>query len=68
MLEKLCLTTFEAAEVANVSRSFIYKSIAEGRGPRYRKAGTRTLILKSDLIKWLESLPDARQDALQADG
>lgn len=59
-MERLAFTIFEAAESANISRSLIYKHIANGTGPRFRKAGNRTLILREDLIVWLRTLPDNR--------
>lgn len=61
-MEHLSFTLYEAAEVAGVSRSLIYKTIGEGRGPRFRKAGNRTILLKEDLEAWLRSLPYARPD------
>jgi excisionase family DNA binding protein len=58
-MEQLTYSVSEAAEAANISHSFLYKCVANGVGPRFRKAGTRTLILKSDLEEWLRSLPEA---------
>jgi hypothetical protein len=47
-----------------VSRSKIYQDIASGRLIA-RKHGRRTIILHTDLVKYLESLPkaDARREA-----
>jgi excisionase family DNA binding protein len=61
-VDKLAFTIDEAVEAANISRSFLYKLIAEKRGPVFRKAGNRTLILKQDLERWLKSLPTTRSD------
>lgn len=56
-MDRLALTLYEACEVANVPQSLIYRSLAAGTGPKFRKAGNRTLILKEDLEAWLRTLP-----------
>jgi hypothetical protein len=56
-MERLAFSLFEAAEAANLSRAQIHRFIIEGRGPRFRKAGRRTIILRSDLEEWLRTLP-----------
>lgn len=61
-MELLAYTIHQAADAANISRSLIYKCIGAGLVPRFRKAGTRTIILKEDLEAWLRSLPSARPD------
>jgi len=59
-MEQLAYTLHQAADAANISRSLIYKCIGAGLGPRFRKAGNRTILLKEDLEAWLRSLPYAR--------
>lgn len=66
-MEKLAFTIPEAVEAANISRSFLYKLIAEKRGPVFRKAGNRTLILKRDLEHWLKTLPTTRSNETRED-
>lgn len=48
----------EAASQIGLSRSKIYLLIKGGE-LRARKAGRRTLVLASDLQRWLDSLPTA---------
>jgi excisionase family DNA binding protein len=53
---KVAFTIKEAARASGISRSLIY--VAIGRGAlEARKCGARTLILDSDLRKFLRSLP-----------
>ena len=56
MPEALAHSVDEAAEVANLGRSFIYEEIRAGRLVA-RKAGSRTLILHPDLVNYLANLP-----------
>jgi predicted DNA-binding transcriptional regulator AlpA len=50
----------DAAESAGISRSLLYRLIAEGKGPRVRKIGRRSVVLVEDRDSWLRSLvPDA---------
>jgi len=51
-MEKLGFTVPEAA-----AQTSIYKAIRQGR-LRIRKYGTRTIITRTDLASFLESLPD----------
>jgi excisionase family DNA binding protein len=48
----------EAVEVAGISRSKLYEFIADG-SLIARKAGTKTIILRGDLMAFLASLPRA---------
>jgi excisionase family DNA binding protein len=57
-MTKLAATINEAVEMSGLSRSAIYRAIKEERIPK-RKNGARTLILVSDLEKFLTSLPAA---------
>jgi excisionase family DNA binding protein len=64
---KIAFTIKEAAHASGLSRSLLYLAI--GRGELHaRKCGARTLILDSDLRKFLRNLPrfikaDARPEA-----
>lgn len=61
---KLAFSVSEAVEISGISRSFLYKCIAQGKGPKFRKAGSRTLILRSDLEAWLKNLPLNSRDSI----
>jgi len=53
---KIAFTVKEAARVSGLSRSLLYIAIARG-ALLARKCGARTLILDSDLRRFLSSLP-----------
>lgn len=57
--------TVNLAEVASrkdvsaftgISMPTLARWAIEGKGPRFRKAGSRCLYLRSDVLAWLESL------------
>lgn len=50
---KLAYTVPEAACLISISRSRLYESIMEGRGPEVTKVGARTLITHNALEAWL---------------
>lgn len=53
---KVAFTIKEAAHVSGLSRSLLY--VAIGRGALHaRKCGARTLILDTDLLRFLRKLP-----------
>lgn len=52
----IAYTILEAARKARISRAFLYKQIADGRLPA-RKLGSRTIILRADLVAYLEGSP-----------
>jgi excisionase family DNA binding protein len=52
------LSPVEAAVVAGVGRTNIFKLIAEGALPA-RKIGKKTIILRADLMAFLKNLPRA---------
>lgn len=54
--KKLALNVAEAAVFSGVCRDMIYEAIRNGQ-LRARKAGRRTLILRSDLEAYLRNLP-----------
>jgi hypothetical protein len=54
--EPLALRIGDAAKVAAISRSLMYKLISQGKGPRVRKIGARRMILTNDLASWLAVL------------
>ncbi len=60
--DKLAHSIDESCAIAGVGRSFIYAAIAAG-DLTARKAGRRTLILRSDLEAWLAGLPTATEAA-----
>lgn len=47
----------EAAKVSGTSKTKIYEALNEGR-LRARKCGASTIILRHDLLGWLNSLPE----------
>jgi hypothetical protein len=53
---KIAYTVREAVQASGLSRSSLYIAIASG-ALRVRKCGARTLILDSDLRRFLRSLP-----------
>jgi excisionase family DNA binding protein len=53
------LSVPEACVVAGVSRSTLYIELSKG-SIKAKKLGGRTLILRSDLLEWLHSLPAAK--------
>ena len=61
-MEKLAYSIREAVEAGAGSRTKIYEALAAGT-LKGRKRGRRTIILAVDLNKYLESLPDFREQA-----
>ena len=55
-MEKLAFTIQEAAQASSLGQTSIYKAIREGR-LRCRKCGSRTLIIRDDLMSFLDDLP-----------
>ena len=58
------LSPEEAAVVAGLGRTTVFKLIAEGALPA-RKVGKKTIVLRADLMRFLEELPRAAR-ALEA--
>ncbi len=62
-LQKLAYSIADLAQIAGVSRSYLYQEIKSGR-LAVRKAGRRSVVLHDSAQGWLESLPtDVRQAA-----
>lgn len=55
--EKLAFRISEVVLVTGLPRSTIYELIGAGLLPA-RKVGMRTLVLRDDLLRFLESLPE----------
>jgi excisionase family DNA binding protein len=55
-VERLAYSVSDAAACLGLSRAHLYRVIAAGR-LQPRKEGKRTLILRSDLLAFLASLP-----------
>ncbi len=57
VFQKLAYTYHEACEISGITSTFLQKAIRAGKGPKFRRAGGRVIILHKDLDKWLQSLP-----------
>jgi excisionase family DNA binding protein len=53
------LTLAEASAIAGIGRTKLYEAIGQRR-LKARKVGSRTLVLRSDLLVFLESLPEVQ--------
>lgn len=49
----------EVAEYTRISMPTLARWAAEGKGPKFRKAGGRVLYMREDVIAWLDSLAEA---------
>lgn len=56
MATKEAMGMEEAAREAGVSRSLLYRLVAEGKGPRTLKVAGRRLVRREALRKWLKKL------------
>jgi excisionase family DNA binding protein len=52
----IAYTIAEACDASRAGRTTLYKAIRSGK-LRALKHGRRTIILRSDLLHWLESMP-----------
>ena len=64
-MEKLAYSIKEAVATGAGSRTKLYEAIAAGT-LRARKRGRSTVILASDLARYLEGLPDFRDEQAAA--
>ncbi len=58
----VALTISEFCTANRLGRTFVYSEIKAGRLSAV-KAGTKTLILKSEALRWLRSLPQLHKAA-----
>ncbi|MFO0389953.1 MAG: helix-turn-helix domain-containing protein [Alphaproteobacteria bacterium] len=56
--DKALYSVTEVIELVGIGRTMLYKEIRAGR-LKIRKCGKRTLILATELNRWLESLPES---------
>jgi len=62
MTDKLAYTIAEACSAASIGRTSLYNAIKNGRLSAI-KSGRRTLILREELRRWLDSLPQLGRSA-----
>lgn len=53
------LTLADASAVSGIGRTKLYEAIAQGR-LKARKWGSRTIVLRTDLLHFLASLPEVQ--------
>lgn len=53
------LTLAEASAISGIGRTKLYEAIAQ-RKLKARKWGSRTIVLRSDLLQFLASLPEVQ--------
>lgn len=66
ILDRHVYSITEAAELASCQRSTIYR-VAHTGALKLRKMGRKTVILRSDLLDWLNNLPIAYFDKSKID-
>lgn len=54
-MNKEVLTTEEAAELLKISRSVMYKLLADGKGPPSFRVGRHRRFLREDLLAWMKA-------------
>jgi excisionase family DNA binding protein len=57
MMSKFVFSIAETSSIVGIGRTSLYEAIHSG-ALRAIKRGRRTLILRSDLLQWMESLPE----------
>jgi excisionase family DNA binding protein len=63
----IALSIPEAVSITGIGRTTLYAAIKAGKLVA-RKCGKRTIILQSDLINWLNSLPSSVMTSDSGDG
>lgn len=53
------LTLLEASAIAGIGRTKLYEAISQ-RKLKARKWGSRTIVLRSDLLRFLNALPEVQ--------
>ena len=66
-MHSVALSIPEAVSITGIGRTSLYASIKGGKLVA-RKCGKRTIILQSDLINWLNSLPASVEQSNSGDG
>jgi hypothetical protein len=66
-IQAIALTIADAVSMTGIGRTSLYAAIKAGKLVA-RKCGKRTIILQSDLITWLNSLPASVTTANSGDG
>jgi excisionase family DNA binding protein len=65
LADKIALSIPEAKELSGVGRSSIYEALKSGNLPG-KKLGKSTLILRDDLIRWMQALPSYAEASVPA--
>lgn len=52
-------TRAEVSEFIRVPVATIARWAVDGKGPRYRRAGSKCLYMRDDVLAWLDSLGEA---------
>lgn len=53
------LSLVEASAISGIGRTKLYEAISQGK-LKARKWGSRTIVLRSDLLRFLDSLPEVQ--------
>jgi excisionase family DNA binding protein len=54
--ERMGMSVAECCYIGGVGKSFLYEEIGRGNLPA-RKIGRRTIVLRDDFMRWVESCP-----------
>lgn len=66
--DRIAWSVPEAAKKIGISKALLWREISRGCGPPVKKICSRTLILKSDLLAWLQSIqPETEKDKAHED-
>lgn len=64
-MEKLTITTEEAAVMFGIPKGTFNNLRYQKRGPRYFKRGKRCLYKPADILKWIEEAPVMTLDTIK---